>query len=96
MGCQKEIAQAMVDAGGDYVLALKGNQGTLHDEVSEFFDDALVRGLKAPRDTDTTVDKDHGRIEERTAWLSSDVDWLRDCQQWAGLSGILARISHQL
>lgn len=90
MGCQKEIAKEIVQGGGDYVLALKGNQGTLHDEVSEFFDDVLVRGLDAPLDTHTTVEKNHGRIEKRTVRLSSQVDWLRDCTQWAGLSGIAA------
>lgn len=90
MGCQKNIATAIVAGKGDYVLALKGNQGTLHEEVSEFFDDALLRGLDALLDTCTTIEKGHGRIEERTAWLSTDVDWLRDHDQWVGLSGILA------
>ena len=90
MGCQKEIAKAIVDKGGDYVLALKGNQGVLHDEVGEFFDDVLVRGLKAELDTHATVEKNHGRIEERTVWVSTDVGWLRDHDKWAGLSAIVA------
>jgi predicted transposase YbfD/YdcC len=90
MGCQKEIAKQIVEGGGNYVLGLKGNQGTLHEEVSEFFDDVLARGLDAPLDTHRTVEKDHGRIEERTVWLSRDVDWLRDTDTWEGLTGLVA------
>lgn len=90
MGCQKDIAHKIVDAGADYVLGLKGNQGTLHEQVSEFFDDVFARGFEAELDRHSTIDKGHGRIEERTAWLSNDVHWLRDAEQWAGLSGLVA------
>ncbi len=74
-------------------MALKGNQSTLHDEVAEFFDDVFARGLDAPLDTHTGIEKNHGRIEERTTWLSNDVGWLRDHNRWAGLSGIAAMVS---
>lgn len=90
MGCQKAIAKQIVEGGGDYVLGLKGNQGTLHEEVGEFFDDVLVRGLDAPLDSHRTLEKDHGRIEERTVWLSRDVGWLRDTNEWPGLRGLVA------
>lgn len=90
MGCQKEIAQQIVEGGGDYVLALKGNQGTLQDEVSEFFDDVLVRGLDAPVETHRCIEKDHGRVEERNVKVSRDVQWLRDIDRWKGLTAIVA------
>lgn len=90
MGCQKGIAEQIVTGGGDYVLALKGNQGTLHDEVREFFEDALDRSFGATLDTYKTVEKNHGRIEERQVWLSTDIDWLRDTREWKGLGGIVA------
>lgn len=90
MGCQTAIAQKIVDAGADYILALKGNQGTLHEEVAEFFDDALVRGFEAQLECYHDIDKGHGRIEERTLWLSREVDWLRDYGKWAGLNTIIA------
>ena len=90
MGCQKDIARKIVDSGADYVLALKGNQGTLHEEVSEFFDDVLARDLDAELERHSTVEKGHGRIEERTVWLSRDVNWLRDTEKWQGLSGLVA------
>ncbi len=90
MGCQKAIARQIVEGGGDYILALKGNQGALHEEVSEFFDDVLQGRLHADLERLHRVEKDHGRIEERTVWVSRDVDWLRDAEQWAALAGIVA------
>ena len=90
MGCQTAIAQKIVDGDADYILALKGNQGTLHEEVAEFFDDALVRGFEVDLERYHDIDKGHGRIEERTLWLSREVDWLRDAGKWAGLTTIIA------
>jgi predicted transposase YbfD/YdcC len=66
------MATAIVDKGGDYILALKRNQPTLHDEVAAYFDDPATQGLTTVRD----VDKDHGRIETRTTTVSHEVGWL--------------------
>ncbi len=66
------IAKAITDKGADYVLALKRNQPTLHDEVAAYFDDPATKGLTGV----TTLDKDHGRIETRTTTVSHDVGWL--------------------
>ncbi len=82
--CQREIAQKIVDQGGNYVLALKGNQGTLYDDVIRYFDDPASKTITAKPD----VEGDHGRIETRTATLSSDIKWLQDAHQWPGLSAI--------
>ena len=57
--CQRDIARRIVEQGGDYVLALKGNQATLHSDVTLFLDDPETR----PTDAHTTVDGDHGRID---------------------------------
>src|SRR5580693_3693005 len=62
LNCQREIAQKIVDQGGDYVLALKGNQGTLHDDVTTYLDDPASEAITAA----PVVDADHGRIETRT------------------------------
>src|SRR5271167_2635799 len=84
LNCQRAIAQQIVDQGGDYALALKGNQGTLHDDVSRFLDDpASTLVTTAP-----TVDADHGRIETRTATVSTDIDWLQQDHHWPGLAAI--------
>ena len=66
------IAKAIVDKGGDYILALKRNQPTLHDEVAAYFADPATTGLMSAQ----TIDKDHGRIETRVATVSHDVAWL--------------------
>ena len=84
LNCQRAIAQQIVDQGGDYVLALKGNQGTLHDDVSIYLDDPAGKVTA----TEPTVDADHGRIETRTAMVSTDIDWLQEDHQWPGLAAI--------
>lgn len=66
------VAQAITGAGGDYVLALKRNQPSLHDEVARYFADPATTGLK----TLDIIDKDHGRIETRSYHVSHEVDWL--------------------
>ncbi len=82
LNCQRAIAQQIVDQGGDYCLALKGNQGTLHDDVRTFLDDPLTTTTTTAK---PTVDGDHGRIETRTATISTDLDWLQGNHQWPGL-----------
>jgi hypothetical protein len=84
LNCQRPIAQQIVDQGGDYALALKGNQGTLHDDVTLFLDDPA----RAAGATDTTVDADNGRIETRVATVSTDIAWLTDSHHWPGLAAI--------
>lgn len=93
MGCQKEIAGNIVDRKAHYVLALKGNHATVHQEVREFFDDAVAPcaiqcASTADRDTmdfHQTIEKGHGRIETRRYWQSSDIAWFQDSRLWKGL-----------
>jgi len=81
---QRAIAQQIVDQGGDYVLALKGNQGTLHDDVSLYLDDPVHDATP----TAQSVDADHGRIETRTAMVSTEIGWLQQDHRWPGLTAI--------
>lgn len=67
------VAQAIVEAGGDYVLALKRNQPSLHDEVARYFADPAATGIK----TFEATDKDHGRIETRRSLVSHETGWLQ-------------------
>lgn len=91
MGCQKEIAQQIIDQGGDYVLALKGNQGTLHNEVKRLLDEIIAGSLNGiDHDFYEQIDGDHGRIETRRAWCTPDVAWFEDRGQWAGLRSFAA------
>lgn len=66
------IAETITEGGGDYLLALKRNQPSLHDEVTRYFDDPENTGIASCED----VDKDHGRIEIRRTSVSHDVGWL--------------------
>lgn len=90
LGCQKEIARRIITQGGEYVLSLKGNQGTLHADVAEFFDDARQRAFAGVAHQYTeTVEKDHGRIERRRYWLVEEIEWLRERHaDWVGLRSI--------
>jgi predicted transposase YbfD/YdcC len=66
MGCQKAIAKKIVDLGGDYVLPVKGNQGSLEDAVEAFFDDHLEDDFaRVQAKRLETVERRHGRIERR-------------------------------
>ena len=80
MGTQTKIAQAVLDRGGDYLLALKGNQSSLHDEIRRCLDDPAAR-LHSRFDT---TDGDHGRIEVRRHLVSHDVDWLTTPRRFPG------------
>ena len=89
MGCQRVIAQRLSDKGADYVLALKGNQGTLHEEVDGFFRWAHRRQFaEVPHSTYETLEQQHGRLEERRYWLVSDIAWLLPTAKWPGLRSI--------
>ena len=89
MGCQKEVAKEIHEADADYVLALKGNQGTLHAEVKEFLDDAQTRGFAGvAHQFVETVEKDHGRIETRRYWITEQIGWLADKNQWEALRSV--------
>jgi len=90
MGCQREIAEQIIDGEADYVLALKGNQGTLHQDVADYFDWAEKIGFKEIAHTfSATLEKDHGRIEERRCWATSDIAWLEQKGAWKGLHSIV-------
>jgi predicted transposase YbfD/YdcC len=84
LNCQRDIAQQIVAQGGDYVLALKGNQASLHDDVVRFLDDPESKVSTA----EPVVDADHGRIETRTATVATDIGWLQEDHHWPGLAAI--------
>ncbi len=90
MGCQRDIAKKIVDKKADYVLALKGNQGTLREDVELFATEQKANGFKDTKVSHhKTVDGDHGRIETRTYTMIHDVTWLQDRHDWPGLKGVV-------
>lgn len=89
MGTQSKIAEKIIEKKADYVLALKGNQPNLHEDVVDFFEDAektKFDGFKVK--SCTTTDKGHGRIETRKYYLVEDIDWLSMKDNWKGLKSI--------
>jgi predicted transposase YbfD/YdcC len=90
MGCQRDIAQKIVDKKADYVLALKGNQSSLREDVELFVAEQKAKHFTDTKiSQDTTVDGDHGRIETRTTTVIHDVAWLQKRHNWPGLKGIV-------
>jgi len=85
--CQKDIAQEIIEADADYVLALKGNQGTAFSEVKSFLDDAIQRNQGHLVFTET-VGKEHGRHEVRRYWQTEKLAWFADRAAWAGLRSV--------
>jgi predicted transposase YbfD/YdcC len=90
MGCQRAIAERIIEKKADYVFGLKGNQGSLREDVElliaeqksrDFADSEVSRA--------TTIDADHGRIETRTTTVIHDVDWLRKRHGWPGLNAVV-------
>ena len=88
MHCQKATAQTILDRGGAYVLALKGNQPALYEDVRLWLDDPAT----PVDDVCQTVDGDHGRIETRRAMVAHDVAWLAERHDFPGLAAV-AKVS---
>ena len=95
MGTQTEIAEQIREQDADYVLALKGNQGTLHQEVCAYFEQGRARGFAGmPVSYAESLDLGHGRKEVRRLWASSDVTWLPGHERWSALAS-MAMIEHE-
>jgi len=89
MGCQKEIAKTITEQGADYVLALKDNHPTLSEAVTLFLNDARATGFAdIAHAYHETVDGDHGRIETRRYWITSEIEWLGAKASWSNLHSV--------
>lgn len=89
MGTQKAIAGQIIEQGGDYVLALKGNQGNLFEDVQQLFEWAHLQEFKdIEHDFYETLDAGHGRIEKRRCWTLGQVEGLIDAEYWAQLASM--------
>jgi len=90
MGCQRKIAAKIIDRGADYVLGLKGNQGSLREDVELLFDEQMAAAFRdvAVSKADAT-DAGHDRIERRQVFASEDIAWLRERHDWPGLRSII-------
>jgi predicted transposase YbfD/YdcC len=90
MGCQRDIAQKIIDKKADYVLALKGNQGSLREDIEIFVAEQETVGFKdCDISQDRTIDGDHDRIETRITTVIHDAEWLQKRHDWPGLRAVV-------
>jgi len=89
-GCQKKIVQTICDRGGDYLIALKGNQGTLYAEAENYFLQAMeVTPSLADCDYAVSEERSRGREEKREVWMTHKIAWLPQKDQWPGLQSLV-------
>ncbi|MDE5557366.1 MAG: ISAs1 family transposase [Ruminococcus sp.] len=88
MSCQKKTMKKIHEKNCSYVICLKGNQEILHDDVRLYFETAEKEPQFYLLSKASTIDKDHGRIEKRKYFLSTEVDWIEDHEEWVGLNAI--------
>jgi predicted transposase YbfD/YdcC len=90
MGCQKDIAKAIAEKQAYYVLAVKDNQKLLHHEIQNAFKSTAIS------DTETTLEKGHGRIEERTCTTITDLRFVDESINWTALCCIICIVSKRI
>lgn len=86
MGCQTDIAKLIRQKQAHYMLALKGNQGTLHEDVELYFSEQQLRAGCAYH---KVVEKARSAVEIREYWQTDDITWLHQKKAWSGLSSII-------
>ena len=86
MNCQKDTVRAITGSKGDYVLALKGNQGLFYNDVKEFFDEEELEEIRKKENCyKKTVEKEHGGIATREYYITEDVKWYSEKKEWEKL-----------
>ena len=90
MGCQRDIAGQIAEKQGHYVMAVKGNQGSLQEDIRTYLDEAIANGFRGSHDHYECTEKGHGRIETRRCWTCGHAKWLRERHDWPALRSIAA------
>lgn len=89
MGCQKKIASTIIEKKADYVLSLKENHPLMYENTKLYLDDKIESGLSGvDYHYHETLDGDHGRIETRKYWITSDINFLQGKENWKNLTSI--------
>ena len=97
MGCQTKIASQIINQGGDYVLALKGNQSNLHDEIINYFEQAKKHGTKGiDYQMSEEKNKGHDRKEIRKVFVTDKINFLPQKNEWKGLKSIVCISSKRI
>ena len=99
IGTQTKITKTIIEQGGDYLLAVKENQGNLYEDIQALFEeDQRYHFEGAPYDYAKTVNKGHGRIEIRQCWAISDPEYLaqiRERERWHSLKSLVMIVSER-
>jgi predicted transposase YbfD/YdcC len=82
MSCQKAITAKIAERRADYVIGLKGNQGSLFEDAKLYFEHENAQRFIEP------LEKDHGRLEKREYFLETDIDWLDQKEEWTNLNAL--------
>ncbi len=94
IGAQNKIAAQIIDKGGEYVIDLKGNQSSFHDEVSNFFEQAEQVEFKGvDHEVYHVTEEGHGRSEKRSVYVTEDIGWLPQRNDWVGMKSIILIVS---
>lgn len=100
MGTQKDIAATIIECGGEYVLQVKDNQKMLREDISYYLEQEVMSEpkstLRAAQQIAKTIEKSHGRIETRTCYVTENIDWLVQKDDWKNLAGIGVIVSERL
>ena len=99
MGCQKKIAEKIIEKKADYLFSLKGNQEKIHEDVKDFFNhelDEKYRQRYKIQSLSCEVEKDHGRIEKRDYYLCTNLKWLAEKDEWKNLGAVGMVRSHRM
>lgn len=90
MRCQKQIVKEITEKAADYIISLKGNQGTLPAEVKEYLDWAeRIKFKDIKYDSYERLEKGHGRIEQRRCWMTTEIGWLEQKDEWKNLKSVI-------
>ena len=99
IGTQTKIAETIVAGGGDYLLAVKENQGHLYEDIHCLFEVDVAHGIEQAQHSHAqTVNKGHGRLEIRDCWVTEKAEYLalvRKRQNWKGLRSIVRIVSQR-
>ena len=89
MGTQVKIAEKIISKKGSYVLAVKGNQGNLFEEIKTYFEDEeFLKSMKKSKNYKRTVEKNRSQIEKREYYQTEDIKWMQEKKKWKKIKSI--------
>lgn len=94
---QKSVVEKIIEKEAEYLISLKGNQGNLHAEIINFFEQAHSINFEGvDHETQSIKDKKaHGRVEKRTVYVVTELDWLPQLSEWKGLTSIIEIVTER-